>query len=215
MTRYFVFFVLLLGTGSCLDAQDPQRFRAEVDALLVRAEKYDAEDLILFTGSSSIRMWRDLHKRFQGKNIVNHGFGGSQMSDLLFYIDELILRHHPAKVFIYEGDNDINAGKSTEEIMDHTKQVLTRIRSDLPDIPVYFIAAKPSVSRWFLKEKYEQFNQTLRAWTEEQADTHFIDVWTPMLQDGEVRRELFKQDSLHMNKMGYDIWMEVISPWVK
>ena len=62
----------------------------------------------LFVGSSSIRMWKTLSEDFPGLPVINRGFGGSQMSDLLYYLNRLVIKDRPRQVFIYEGDNDIS-----------------------------------------------------------------------------------------------------------
>lgn len=208
-------FVLLLGIVPDVSAQDAKRFQSQVDAILKRSEKYDKEDLVIFTGSSSIRRWESLQSTFPGYNVVNHGFGGSKMVDLLFYIDELILRHDPVKLFIYEGDNDTNARMSPTEIIHIASEVLEQVRSKYPTIPIYFLAAKPSIKRWPLREKYRAFNKKLENWTKEHENTYFIDVWTPMVENGDVKRDLFIEDGVHLNSAGYQVWSDVIGPLVK
>ena len=49
-------------------------------------------NLILFTGSSSIRLWPNLPQSFPQFNVLNTGFGGSQMSDLLYYGRQCLTR---------------------------------------------------------------------------------------------------------------------------
>ena len=69
-------------------------------------------------------MWNDLQERFPKAQILNTGFGGSQSSDLEHFLDELILDYNPAQVFIYEGDNDINAKKSPRAIIGTMEDIL-------------------------------------------------------------------------------------------
>ncbi len=95
------------------------RFQEEVLAI---QEKYETlwdstKETIVFTGSSSIRTWKNLQEIFPEYQIVNSGFGGSQATDLLAYTDELILQYNPKKVFIYEGDNDLNDHKKPKKII--------------------------------------------------------------------------------------------------
>jgi lysophospholipase L1-like esterase len=43
----------------------------------------------------------------------------------------------------------------------------------------------------------------------------YADVWTPMLDEkGELKRNLFLEDNLHMNRAGYDIWKKVIGQYL-
>lgn len=200
---------------SAVHAQDPTRFQEQVDAYLAESVPPGGE-LIVFTGSSSVRMWRDLATDFPRHTVINRGFGGSQMSDLLHYADELILRHRPAKVFIYEGDNDIAAGKKAGRILGDAKKLQKRIRQASPDTEIYLIAAKPSLARWELKEQYEELNGRLARYAAKTDGVTFVDVWTPMLgADGKVLPDIFIDDGLHMNRKGYDIWKEAIGPYVK
>lgn len=156
-------------------------------------------------------MWKNLQEEFPNFPFINTGFGGSQASDLLQHLDALVLRFHPSAVFIYEGDNDVNAGKTPQVILQDLKQILDRIRMKSPQIPVYFIGAKPSPSRWGLKTEYERFNLELQQFANNQPNAHYIDVWNPMLdQDGQPRPELFLTDLLHMKPAGYEIWKKQI-----
>lgn len=170
----------------------------------------------LFTGSSSIALWKDLEKAFPRHEVLNRGFGGSEFSDLLYYADRVIYPYQPSKIFIYEGDNDISAGESLESIMAEARNLRQKIRAVLPDTPVIFISPKPSVSRWGLKEKYEALNNTLKEFADETDLTEFADVWTPMLDaEGKVMEELFLEDELHMNEKGYAIWKKVLQPYLE
>lgn len=150
-------------------AQDPARFKKDMGHYLNGPVIEHGGDLIIFTGSSSIRMWSGLKADFPGYNVVNRGFGGSQTSDLLAYLDALVIRHKPAAVFIYEGDNDIAAGEKPDQIMQEVRQVVAMIRSELPSTKIVFISAKPSISRWSLLADYLQFNHELKSYAKSEA----------------------------------------------
>lgn len=217
MIGRILFLFIFQSIGLFLFAQQPHRFEKEVDNLIAGDSLVNKKKLILFTGSSSIRMWNDLKEDFPEHNVLNHGFGGSDMADLLYYGKQLIVQYRPSKVFIYEGDNDLNAGKSPEQILAEAEKLLTLLRTELPaGVKVIFISAKPSVARWHLKEKYEVFNQQLKQWTVTKKNVSFADVWTPMLDSkGIVFNDIFKEDNLHMNRKGYDIWKGVINNFLK
>lgn len=168
---------------------------------------------IVFTGSSSIRMWKNLQEEFPNIPIINTGFGGSQASDLVAHLDELVLRYEPIAVFIYEGDNDVNAGKSPEVIMKDLDQIFQRLFKQREGISIYFIGAKPSPSRWQLKTEYEAFNKALEHYSQGIINANYVNVWNPMLDSaGNPRPELFLEDMLHMKPEGYKIWKERITP---
>ena len=206
----------LLTSSILLLAQDPSRFKKEVDSIVAANTSINKDNLILFTGSSSIRMWENLKTAFPGHNVVNMGFGGSEMADLLYYIDKLIIPFHPQQIFIYEGDNDLSFGRSDEQIINTADSILQRIRVHLPTSEVIFISPKPSLQRWALKEKYERYNKKLHDWTAEKRLVRFADVWTPMLdKNGMVLQDIFIADGLHLNEKGYTIWTNTLGKYLR
>ncbi|MEX2592639.1 MAG: SGNH/GDSL hydrolase family protein [Anditalea sp.] len=216
MIKYGIILTLLFGFGIQTQAQDPLRFQEEVDQLTLKyGDAPRGEDLILFTGSSSVKGWRDLSAYFPDHQMINAGFGGSQTSDLLHYVDELIIQYQPKKVFIYEGDNDISAGKSTEEILEDTHELVEKIKSKLPETKILLISAKPSISRWHLRDKYLDLNQHFEEYSQSHENVDYVDVWTTMLdEEGKPKADIFLEDNLHMNKAGYDLWAEVIGKYM-
>ncbi len=200
--------------GVCVQAQ--QRFQNEVDAIQKRysGEWNPDKPTIVFTGSSSIRMWKNVQEMFPGHQIVNTGFGGSQTSDLLYYVYDLIYRYHPAQVFVYEGDNDIDAGKSTEEIIKDMEELLRRIRDFDPDMKIVLISPKPSIARWNLKSKYRRLNKKLNQLAKETPHTDFVDVWDTMLVNDKPNPDIYIRDGLHMNAQGYALWYDLLKPYV-
>jgi lysophospholipase L1-like esterase len=208
-------FIALLPLSVCAQAPDPLRFDKEVETLTANDASVNKKNLILFTGSSTIRMWKDINTYFPEHNVLNRGFGGSQMEDLVRYFDKLILPYTPKQIFIYEGDNDINAKKTTEQVLQKADELVTLIRTKLPKkTKIIFIGAKPSIARKALRPTYEAFNADFKAWAKKNK-VGYVDVWTPMLnKDGSLMDDLFIEDGLHMNKKGYDIWGPVLAPYV-
>lgn len=203
-------WIFLFQSALC---QDPARFQQEIDQFKADTTGYPGTDsLVLFTGSSSVRLWTGLTGDFPDRHVLNRGFGGSHMSDLLFYADTVILQCRPAIIFIYEGDNDLAYGKKPAEILKDAGLLVEFIRQKLPRSPVCFISAKPSLFRWNLKEAYLEFNKGLKEFARLRPDVYYLDVWESMIgPDGNPKADLFVEDGLHMNRKGYDIWKGAVS----
>lgn len=212
-TRILVFLICITGS---LFGQDPLRFEKEVSNLLAGDTAVNHKKLILFTGSSSIRMWKSLAADYSSSNTLNRGFGGSEMSDLLHFADQLIIHYNPKEIFIYEGDNDLNSGKEAADILKTADQLLRLIRQRLPkNVKVFFISAKPSLARWTLKEKYLDYNKKLEAWTRTEKKVTYVDVWAPLVDtNGEVLKDIFIADGLHLNEEGYRLWAGAIKKYL-
>lgn len=182
-------------------------------------QKFEASDraqtppnnAILFVGSSSIRLWTNLVESFPKKKIIQRGFGGSTMADALHFADRIILPYQPKEVLVYEGDNDLAGGKAPEQIAAEFRQLVRKIQENLPKTKVWFISVKPSPSRAKLEAKARALNAEIEWWSRGQKRVGYIDVWTPMMgADGNPRPEIFREDKLHMNAEGYEIWKRVI-----
>ena len=161
----------------------------------------------VFTGSSTIRMWRSLSAISSGEDILNTGFGGSKAADLERFLFPLVLKYDPKRVFIYEGDNDLWADLHPEEILNSLKQIVTRIHLVDPGTEIILIGAKPSPSRWEKKESYLSFNQLLKDYCDKTEQVSYLDTWKALTDaQGNPRPELYLQDQLHLNSEGYLIW---------
>lgn len=193
-----------------------ERFQEEVNNLTERIEKAGWErGSILFTGSSSVRFWQSLDKDFPDQKIINTGFGGSQASDLIAYLPQLVLNYSPSKIFIYEGDNDLWAKKEVAEIMGDLDHIVTWIKKEIPTAEIYLISAKPSPSRWDLKSSYLALNSSMMQYATSMDGVNFVNVWDIMLDEtGLPKADIFISDELHMNAEGYALWKEVFKPYV-
>lgn len=214
MKYHIVLFFLI--TYTIGHSQDSFRFSDEVKAI---GKKYDSlwdpsKRTVVFTGSSSIRIWNDLEQLFPKHQIVNSGFGGSQASDLFIHIDDLILKYNPSKVFIYEGDNDISARKKPNAIIDTTKEIIDKIKKKDGTTRIVLISAKPSIARWNLRRKYKRLNRKFSRLSKQDEHLEFADVWTPMLDGRKVKTDIFIKDGLHMNAKGYELWHNVLKPYM-
>jgi len=214
--RFIFFLSLIFGSSSSLFGQEIP-FQKEIKSLTERIDQAGWKpNSFVFTGSSSVRLWENLQEEFPNIPIINTGFGGSQASDLLIHLDELVIRYSPEKVFIYEGDNDLFSGKEAAQIMEDLNLLVTRIHQKLPETNIVLISTKPSPSRWQLKTSYTVLNDLMRQYATTHDQVNFMNVWNVMLdKSGKPISEIFIADSLHMNEKGYAIWNKSVIPFMK
>jgi len=205
-----VFVVLPLFNAQ---AQDPTRFENEIRAFeQIDLATAPPADPVLFTGSSSVRVWPDLPGDFNEYPAMNRGFGGSHMSDLVYYFDRVVTVYDPAIVLVYEGDNDLAGGKSVGQVYDDYLEFMALVEAQLPHADVAFIATKPSPSRSQYLDVMRELNHRLKALADGDPDIWFVDVFTPMMNaSDEPRPELFGGDMLHMNAAGYALWQPIVA----
>ena len=195
---------------------DPARFAYDIRNFAARDRKnWHPRDAILFVGSSSIRNWHTA-EAFPDLPVINRGFGGSQISDVNHYFDEIVVRYRPKVIVFYSGDNDTQAGKSPQQIFADFAKFVARVHESLPDTHIFSLPIKPSLARW---DKWPQMQQTnaLMANLDKRDDRlEIIDTATPLLgPDGQPRKELYVNDGLHLNPKGYAVWNEILAPVLK
>lgn len=207
----FIFLFLLVASNQI----SAQEFIEEISNFKVRdAIAFPKEKATLFVGSSSFRLWKDIESYFPDRDIINRGFGGSTLIDVISYENEIIFPYNPSCIVIYCGENDIANDKNVDGkiVFERFKKLYSDITSKFPEIPIIYISMKPSPSRWDLQEQYLEGNYLISKFLSENKNTYYIDVWSSMLKDdGTPNEKLFVEDRLHMNKAGYNIWGEIIN----
>lgn len=173
------------------------------------------ENAILFVGSSSFRMWENVHQDFPGYTIINRGFGGSTLPDIIRYADEIIFPYDPKQIVIYCGENDLSSSDTVtaQLVTDRFKTLFFLIRNRMPDLSILFVSLKPSPSRKKLWPKMEAVNKAIKKFLKKKKNTSYVDVYYTMLnRNGTFNGDYFIEDNLHMNASGYAIWKKAIEP---
>jgi len=216
MRKLFLFVGLFLSAVAAIAQAAMPPFWNNIQAFKKRdSAQMPPKNAILFVGSSSFTKWTDVQDYFPGYPIINRGFGGSSLPDLIRYADDVIFPYKPKQVLIYGGDNDLASSDTVtaQTVYARFVTLFTMIRERLPKTAIAFVAIKPSPSRVHLMPKAEAANALVKAFLQTRRRTAFIDVYRPMLQpDGKPKPEIFESDSLHMNSSGYKIWQAQIQP---
>jgi len=215
--RQFTLLFLFLNCSLALALQpaDPARFEKAIQAFeAADAAKAPPKAPVLFVGASNIRRWQSLPERFKKVPVLNRGFGGSQISDVVHYVDRCVIKYHPRQIYLNAGGNDLHAGRTPEEVLASFEAFVNKVREGLPGTPVAFISIPPSPARWEEVEQVKKANALIsKACAKQGVD--FIDTFSLMLgADGKPRPELYVEDKLHFSEAGYDVVTSAIR-WQK
>jgi hypothetical protein len=168
---------------------------------------------ILLVGDSQFFRWRTLAEDLPGYIVVNRGIDSFQTSDLVHFAERLVFPYAPRFIVTHVGGNDVNNGKSPEQILSDFQVFVGKVRAVMPDVPIAFSSITPGPGRWTQATVRKRTNDVVKAWVTTQANLHFIDLWDVMLTpDGQPREELWVEDRVHPNQAGYRIRVQVMRP---
>ncbi|MFO0959299.1 MAG: GDSL-type esterase/lipase family protein [Isosphaeraceae bacterium] len=171
---------------------------------------------IVFTGSSTIRMWKTLATDYPDRKVINRGFGGSEIVDATHFADRIIFPHEPKQIILRAGGNDIHAGRVPEEVANDFAAFVWTVRKKLPKAEILYLAVSPAESRWGETDKYRDLNDRIRKMALGMPRVGFIDAFdVPLGPNGLPRPELFLEDRLHFSADGYKLLTERVRPFLQ
>ena len=210
-----IIFLVLVSVGLFAKAQP---FANEIAAFKKQDSlSFPGTGKILFVGSSSFTLWKDVQQYFPEYPIINRGFGGSSLTDLIRYAPDVIFPYEPKQIVIYCGENDFAGDTSLyqSQVAQRFFDLFNLIRSRYKKVPIAYISMKPSPSRQHLMARFNVANVMIKNFLKKKRRTAYIDVYKAMLKEnGLPKDEIFLADKLHMNAEGYKIWKKIIEPYL-
>ncbi|MCU7616110.1 GDSL-type esterase/lipase family protein [Chryseobacterium sp. PBS4-4] len=218
MKKIFAGFLLLMFALMYSQEKKPMFWQDIQNFKTLNQQSAPPNNTILLIGSSSFTKWKDVSEYFPGKTIINRGFGGSRLTDLNYYSEDLLKPYQPKQIIIYCGENDFadDAKLKADIIVDRFKTFYKKVREKFPNIEVDFISIKYSPSREKLWPQMKEANKKIAKFMRKEKNAEFIDI-TEIMNDvnGNVRKDLFVEDMLHMTPEGYRLWTKVMNPYMK
>jgi hypothetical protein len=187
-------------------SRDPERYRAAIEAFKDADSKHPPPDsAALFVGSSTIAKWKTTDA-FPTFRVINRGFGGSVLGDVLYFYKDVIGKYHPAAVLLY-CDNDVASGGNADQAFEKVMQIYRKVRSDFPKVPFVFLSMKHAPNSNFadpgVPAAIDRFNDLAKAAAKKDSGFRYFDLEAPVLDaNGKVQGDLF-QDGEHYNDKGY------------
>jgi lysophospholipase L1-like esterase len=162
-------------------------------------------------------MWTSLRQDFPNLNVMNRGFGGSRLDDLVFFAPKIVAPYKPKMIVVYSGENDIEAKDPAENALEDFKAFIAFRDKTLPKTPIVYISMKPSILRWSLWPEMKRGNDLIRTEIARHKNVRFVDISAGMLgPNGEKPpADIFVADGLHLNTKGYAIITKALKPILK
>lgn len=216
--KKYAFIIAILFYFHAAYAQSNASFAGEIAAFRHSDSiAFPPKHAILFVGSSSFRKWTDVQDYFPGYTIINRGFGGSQLENVIHYADKIIYPYSPKQVIIYCGDNDFayDTTVTAQTVAGRFRELFSLIRQHLPNANIGFVSIKYSPSRKQFWDKMKETNKLVSCFLSKKKNAEYIDVTKAMLdENGNIRTDIYRSDMLHLKPSGYKIWQRVIAPYL-
>ena len=175
--------------------QESTNFKLEIETLKNSVDKIkEKERLVVFYGSSTIRLWKNLKEDFSQPNFLNLGFGGAFIHSLSEFFETLFQFENPKAIVLYLGGNDLTLEFSPEQIFEKIKKLVFKIKKKYPNVLIFNVSVKPSLERINELDKIKKINHLLKNQSSEINGFTQIDVYESLLKDGEVNKDLLLQD---------------------
>jgi lysophospholipase L1-like esterase len=217
-TLSYLALVLVMPVCSAFGAEKTQHNFEKWEKEISAYEKADATNpppkgAILFIGSSTVRMWKTLAQDFSQHQVINRGFGGSQIVDATHFAPRVIFPYAPKAIYLRSGGNDLWAGKSAEEVFGDFTNFVATIHAKLPASDIIYISLCPCNSRWKQAGITKTLNELIADFIKGKAHLRTIETYD-MAQgaDNKPRTELFLKDQLHFNAEGYKLLADRVRP---
>lgn len=198
------------------DLTGPARWNEEIEA-------FEAADRsnpprkggVLFTGSSTIRLWETLAEDFPSHQVKNRGFGGCEIADVTHFAERIIFPHEPAQIVLRAGGNDIHNGKLPEQVARDFAAFVQKVRERLPSAEITYIAVSPAPARWGENDKYRALNARIREMALSMPRVSVVETFDMTIgSNGQARTDLFVEDRLHLSAAGYQLLAERVRPFL-
>lgn len=189
------------------------------------------EGNVLLYGSSFFRRWGIERAREQwaattdgALQIVNRGFGGATVDELLYYYNRMVRPCNPKGMVLRTGVNDIFHGLTAQECWFQTERLIEWARADYPGIRFVALKSFDTPAICAVAEhagQLQRYNEIMEAYA---ADNDFIDVldinefFYKSAEDvgtGKNFREFFLADGLHLTEEGYWEAAQYLAPKVQ
>lgn len=216
--RFYFLLPLLVFLAACsplkkyADTAPPWEKEIEGLEALDQTEHY-SDQAILFVGSSSIRLWKNIQEDMAPYEAIRRGYGGAHFTDLIHFTKRLVAPHEVQAVVCFVA-NDISGSdqdRKPKEVLKLFEFFVKQVREVKPNVPIFLIEITPTNSRWAVWDQIREANHLMQDYCNKHPDLHFIATSTEYLgQDGKPKADLFISDQLHMNQSGYDIWKRLI-----
>lgn len=182
---------------------------------------------VVFLGDSITQGWEGEGKDIWARRIaplkaLNAGISGDRTQHVLQRLDDGLLdaltakNNHVKAVVVMIGTNNSNGNDNTPaEIAAGVRDILTRVRSRLPDAKILLLAIFPRGEHANDQRDKLTATNALLAPLGETRNITFLDIGGSFFDDQSTLRHDLMPDYVHLSPAGYEIWASAMEPTLR
>jgi hypothetical protein len=219
MKKLLLFILLDILVLSCSpvlkyrNSEEVAKWEKDIEKIEAAQSVNDSGNLILLTGSSSIRLWETAASDLKPYDVIRKAYGGSKLSDYAVYAERIFggKKYRGAVFFIANDITGAPSDISFTEYMKLFRHVYREFRRSNPNTPFFWVAITPTPSRWQAWPRVKEVNKLVEEFCKSENNAFYINTTAGFLnENNEPRAELFGKDKLHLNDEGYKLWSSYI-----
>lgn len=168
-------------------------------------------DEIIFLGNS-ITDYCDWNELFGNQHIKNRGISADFISGVTDRLDE-VTESHPQKIFLMIGINDLQRGRTVNQILVDYENLIKLIIEKSPGTKLYIQSLLPTKRPNLKNTDIIDINKGLKEMSEN-LNLTYINLFDKFKTEVNEMNMDYSFEGLHPNGKGYLIWKEAIEEYV-
>ncbi|MBR5187907.1 MAG: hypothetical protein IKW18_05500 [Clostridia bacterium] len=178
------------------------------------------EGQIVFLGDSITAGYK-LNSHYSDLDLetYNRGISGDTADWIMARIQVSVLDILPSKIILMIGTNDINAGKSAEEIAVLYEHILELFSSQLPQTEVFCVSIIPQNTDYSEDAaknnlRIQESNARIEALAEKWG-YQYVNLYDELTDENGFLKRSYSTDGLHLGRRGYKVWTATMKKFLK
>ncbi|MDB5127960.1 GDSL-type esterase/lipase family protein [Mucilaginibacter sp.] len=216
----FILFFSLISIAAISQTLASDTIQYEKEYYQKRTAIFNSEPVIkgkiIFLGNS-ITQFGDWKKLLNDSSVINRGIAADNTQGVLARLNDVIIRQ-PAKLFIEVGINDIAQNIPPQIIIKNILLIIERVHTQSPETEIYVDSILPTNDN--AKNDYPDVfnkNDQINA-IDDQLERNakgsrytYIDLKSKLKdKNGKLDAKYAMPDGLHLNKLGYNVWVDFL-----
>ena len=192
----------------------PRTYEEKVAAFVEETPTLKQGQIVFIGDSMTERYKLDRAYKDLDLEVYNRGISGDTATWLQARLGVSLFDLAPSKVVLMIGTNDINYGRSAEEIAGDYESILHLMRQNLPDAKIWCVSIVPQNTDY--SEGAAQNNAQIREANEKikalacSYGLEYVDLYSLLVDENGLLNSKYSSDGLHLNNKGYAVWTNAL-----